>query len=265
MTDRSLGRRKSQFPANTIVPPGTYFDFVVSGVNYRIKDSDFYTALGVTGTIVQDGDPLAVPVLDIQGTVNNIRNLEFGAQSGLAGSVSPQNGIALKLDAQVPAGSGVAVLDSNNKVRHIKAGSNAAVSLSGDDIVIAVSTTLVGLSESALINTVREFNAQQYMGADPLVDGATITWDLDTDPIATITLGGDRTLNFINAKPGGTYVLQVIQDGTGTRLINWSANIQWEGGIAPTLSTTAGADDLISFVSFDTVTLKGVVGGLDFA
>ena len=79
------------------------------------------------------------------------------------------------------------------------------------------------------------------------------------------SLGGNRTLNFTNAKPGASYILQVVQDGTGSRTLTWDANIEWAGGVAPTLSAGAGADDIFTFVSFDTITLKGVTAGLDFS
>ena len=189
MTTRAQGKRKSAFIANALIPSGSYFDFVINGTNYRILDTDFFAALGVTGTIVQDGDPLGTPVLDTQGTVNNIRNIEVDSDSGIAASVSAQNGLYLKLDAQPAAGSGVAVLDANNNIRHIKAGPNADVTLSGDDIVVDVTATFVGLSESALFNTATLFNRQQSRGAGVLTDGATVICDLATDTVPERSLG----------------------------------------------------------------------------
>ena len=105
MTDiRSQGRRKSTFPALTTMPSDTTLDFVSGGVNYKIVLADFLAALGVTGTIVQDGDPAGTPVLDTQGTVNNIRNIEDGA--GILSTVSAQNGITLEHNfLQDPSGS----------------------------------------------------------------------------------------------------------------------------------------------------------------
>lgn len=43
--------------------------------------------------------------------------------------------------------------------------------------------------------------------------------------------------------------LIVTQDGTGGRTItNWDANILWEGGAAPTLTTTASSVDIFEFI-----------------
>lgn len=93
MVDRSYGVRQSQFIEETSVPAGSSLGFFNNGYNYQITYDNFLSGLGVTGTIVQDGAVTGVPVLDIQGTVNNIRNLEAGA--GISISVSPENGIGI--------------------------------------------------------------------------------------------------------------------------------------------------------------------------
>lgn len=82
----------------------------------------------------------------------------------------------------------------------------------------------------------------------PLAAGATITWDL-LNPIATVTLGAAAnafTLN--NARAGGTYVLILKQDGSGSRTVTWPANVNWPGDVAPTLTTTANRADVCYLV-----------------
>ncbi len=54
------------------------FDFVAAGTNTKILDSDLLTALGVTGSIVQEGLATDTPVLDDQGTIKGIRNIKDG-------------------------------------------------------------------------------------------------------------------------------------------------------------------------------------------
>lgn len=122
-----------------------------------------------------------------------------------------------------------------------------------------INNITVGLTEEELINNVRTWNAQQPFGNGTLTDGATITWDLDKYPVANVTLGGDRTIEFINARAGGTYLLKVIQDPTGTRLLTWDSAIFWAGGTAPTLSTTGAFYDVFSFAAFDST---NIVGGI---
>lgn len=93
MTTRAQGRKKSEFIAKTSIEAGGYLDYVVNGSNYKIAYTDFVSNLGVTGSIVQDGAVTGAAILDTQGTVNNIRNIENGA--GIVANVSPQNGVII--------------------------------------------------------------------------------------------------------------------------------------------------------------------------
>jgi hypothetical protein len=82
-----------------------------------------------------------------------------------------------------------------------------------------------------------------------LTDGATVSWDVSTDPIAKLTLGGNRTLSApSNAVGSGQYIsLLVIQDGTGSRTLTWNAAYEFTADTAPTLTTTASYGDLFTF------------------
>jgi len=93
MVDRAQGRKKSQFVAKTTVDAGSYMDYFVNGTNYKISYDNFVSGLGVTGSIVQDGAVTGAAILDTQGTVNNIRNIENG--SGISAAISPENGVIL--------------------------------------------------------------------------------------------------------------------------------------------------------------------------
>lgn len=87
-------------------------------------------------------------------------------------------------------------------------------------------------------------------GEDVLTDAATIAWDVQASPAARVTLGGNRTLGApSNMAAGATYVLRVVQDGTGSRTLAFNAAYKFPGGAAPTLSTDAGGVDLLSFYS----------------
>jgi hypothetical protein len=81
-----------------------------------------------------------------------------------------------------------------------------------------------------------------------LTDGATIAWNL-LNPVAKVTIAGARTLTVSNLRAGGTYILHVIQDGTGSRTMTWPASVAWPGGTAPTLTTTASYRDVFTFTS----------------
>lgn len=82
-----------------------------------------------------------------------------------------------------------------------------------------------------------------------LTDGATISWNMNSGEIATVTLGGNRVLAAPTNLKKGTYILHVVQDGTGSRTLTWNSVFKWSFAVAPTLSTGAGKRDIVSFVS----------------
>jgi hypothetical protein len=82
-----------------------------------------------------------------------------------------------------------------------------------------------------------------------LTDAATITPDLDSSDMFTVTLGGNRTLaNPSNIDAGQTGSIFIVQDGTGSRTLAWGSYWDFVGGTAPTLSTAAGAVDRVDFI-----------------
>jgi len=100
-------------------------------------------------------------------------------------------------------------------------------------------------------DTAKEWTKTQNFNATTLTDGASIAWDLESNQVCSVTLGGNRTLaNPTNMVDGATYILIVKQDGTGTRTLAYGTAYKWEGGTAPTLTTTATTGiDILTFVS----------------
>lgn len=93
-----------------------------------------------------------------------------------------------------------------------------------------------------------ELTKQIYFAETTLADGANISWDLDDNQTTEVTLAGNRTLdNPTNKQAGSTYILKVTQDGTGSRTLAYGSEYKWAGGVAPVLSTAAGAIDIITF------------------
>lgn len=78
--------------------------------------------------------------------------------------------------------------------------------------------------------------------------GGNIALDLSTGINFTMTMDGDYTLsNPTNGKPGQTGCIEFTQDGTGTQTLAYAANWKFAGGNDPTLSTAAGAKDLLFY------------------
>lgn len=83
-----------------------------------------------------------------------------------------------------------------------------------------------------------------------LTDQATITTDCSSGNVFTVTLGGNRTLAApTNQVAGSTYIWRFTQDGSGGRTISFNSAFKFPGGTDPTLSTGAGAVDIVSGLS----------------
>jgi hypothetical protein len=81
-----------------------------------------------------------------------------------------------------------------------------------------------------------------------LTDAASISVNLNTSTNWTVTLHGNRTLaSPSNAKVGQCGIIEILQDGTGSRTLAYGANWKFAGGAAPVLTTTASARDLLHY------------------
>ena len=82
-----------------------------------------------------------------------------------------------------------------------------------------------------------------------LTDAATISMDASLGNNFTVTLGGNRTFaNPTNMTPGQVGSIFITQDGTGSRTLSWGSYWLFSGGTAPTLTTTAAAQDRVDFI-----------------
>lgn len=87
-----------------------------------------------------------------------------------------------------------------------------------------------------------------YQDVVTATDGATVTFDMSDGNYQKVTLGGNRTLALSNVKTGQVFMLNLIQDGTGSRTVTWFSGISWSGGSSPTLTTTASKQDVFGFI-----------------
>ena len=124
------------------------------------------------------------------------------------------------------------------------------ISVTGDD-------TNIGLSVSTKGTGLILFNDGAYNADATLTDGATITWDVGSSPVAKVTLGGNRTLSAPTNSASGQFIsLTVIQDATGSRVLTWNSAYEFTGDVAPTLTTTASKADVFVFKYNGTVWME---------
>lgn len=94
-------------------------------------------------------------------------------------------------------------------------------------------------------------------------DAATVTFNMNTSNVHTVTLAGNRTLATSNVATPQFFCLILKQDGTGSRTVTWFANILWAGATAPTLTTTAGRYDIFTFL-YDGTNYYGSIAGQNY-
>ena len=268
MVDRAQGRKKSEFVQQSTVLANSYLDYVVNGTNYKIAYNDFVTGLGVTGTIVQEGAVTGTAILDVDGTINQIRNLESG--SGIVTSVSAENGAKISHNftanadglpillnttaasptiASIVAGSGISVTAVNTsgiQISSIADQTNAQVSMHGNSTATTISTQNVPVKAAGtfVAGTFSSFTVDTT--GKLTYTGSTTTTVLLTASVTLDVVGTNQNLTVHLAKNG-----TVISAAKISRLVSSSntANV----GVFYNVSV-ATSDYLEVFVSNGTGT-----------
>lgn len=71
----------------------------------------------------------------------------------------------------------------------------------------------------------------------------TVNWN--NGAAQFVTMNGSATATFSNPVNGMTYVLRLVQDGSGSQVITWPS-LKWPGGTTGVLTTTAAAVDILT-------------------
>ena len=194
--------------------------------SYNVIDVNggyFRTGAGNYGVRIYPGGGTD-PVAGIIQFTNAAQNSQWGALAANGQYVSLSSSTATPL-----------WFGTNGSVR-------AAIDASGN---MGVGT----LTPAATLDVVGTVSiAKASVLSQTLTDAATISWDTSLGQVAYVTLGGNRTMAAPTNLKVGTYILHVLQDGSGSRTITWNSIFKWPAGVAPVLTTTAGRRDLFSFV-----------------
>ena len=89
-----------------------------------------------------------------------------------------------------------------------------------------------------------------------------ITLALTNGTVQIITLTGNATITMPSAVSGKSFIMYLKQDATGSRTVTWST-VKWAGGTAPTITSTASRQDILSFFA-DGTNWYGVVVGQNY-
>jgi hypothetical protein len=210
------------FSANTVGLVSNSASFTVSGSGQL--GTNIYLNVGTLSTLVTDVGPASIAsALSV-----NTAHVHARAAFDQANTVSTTGSAAF------------------NKANNALA--NANVTLAGSLVVTGNLTPL---------NTVSHASANIL--CQILVDAPTIAWDCALGQIAEITLTANRIMGTPTNIKKGYYTLFIKQGGAGNfNITTWpTAVFKWPGGVAPGLSTAAGATDIITFVSNDGVKING--------
>jgi len=143
--------------------------------------------------------------------------------------------------------------------RNIALGGDVTGSTSFDGSAnVTITATVVNDSHTHDTQYVRPgvaqvYTQQQNFGQTILTDGATVAWDLNTNQSSVLTMinttATRQLVNPINQVAGGSYVIIVKQDATGGAALTFDTAYKFTGGTAPTITATANAVDILTFIS----------------
>lgn len=202
--------------------------------------------------------------LNLTGTSGGARNLILGSgcqieklylvNNGLADAVTVKNtsgtGIA------VPAGksmfvfnNGTNVVDATTYLSSLTLGSALPVASGGTGVTSSTGSTAVVLSTSPTIITSTLTGYTETVVAIGTV-GASHTFTITTGTVQTATLTASTPCTFTmpTATAGTSFILRLTQAATGMTTATFTG-VKWAGGTAPTITATASAVDIISFIA----------------
>ena len=147
--------------------------------------------------------------------------------------------------------SGFAQISSSNTFTASNTFNETVAFASAVGFATSVSITQAQIvAASASTATINKATFIKQVAGTPvtLTDAASIAVDFATGTNFVVSLGGNRTLeNPSNAVAGQTGHIYVIQDGTGSRTLAFGDAYNFQGGTAPTMSTSINSVDLLVY------------------
>jgi hypothetical protein len=252
---------------------GPTFTGTIGGVNAVLSGSLSLGGATIGGNVLAVKGPTAIqsnsstalavgangatnPVLTVDGSrTNQATGLQIvgnaaGSGTGL-NTTSTATNENLSLNAK---GSGIILIGNGGSTGTVDVGAG------GGGLTVHSSFSAAGLVTFADMATAAVATGSQYQsGASSVLVpasviysaeatitfGSTISIDTTTFINAAVTLTGNITTMNFTPMVGKSFQIRFIQDSTGGRSTVWNSLLKFPGGVTPTLSTIAGAVDVL--------------------
>jgi hypothetical protein len=165
-----------------------------------------------------------------------------------------------------PATAATLTLANNSSLVTSGAFSTTLTSTAATNVTLPTTGTLATLAGAETLTNKVMGNYSESTAA-PTISGNALTLDLATTNIFNVALNADvTTLTFSNVAGSGATSLTLVLTADGTpRTITWPGSVKWPGGTGPTLTSTNGKRDVLTFVTLDGgTTWLASVGGQDY-
>jgi hypothetical protein len=205
--------------------------------------------------------------LNLTGTSGGARQLILGSGCQIEKLYLINNGLADAVTVKNTSGSGIAVpagksmfvynnatnvVDAITHLSSLTLGSALPVASGGTGVTSSTGSVAVVLSTSPTLITSTFTGYTETVVAIGTV-GAAHTFVISTGTVQTATLTASTPCTFTmpTATAGTSFILRLTQAATGMTTATFTG-VQFAGGTAPTITATASATDIISFIAIGT-------------
>lgn len=203
------------------------------------------------GFIVSTGGITVTGNSTITGTLGSLTGLTVASGGIAVTGNSTISGTLGSLTGLTVASGGVTVT-GNSTITGTLGGLTGLTVASGGLTVTAGGATI---TDGNLALNSGQANLTRFDAGD---SGTSLTINFNDGNVQRVRLTGNCTFTFTNPVVGASYVLEVLQDGTGSRLATWPATVKWDRNTAPVLTTTINQKDVVVFLWNGTNYIGGI-------